>query len=1473
MEAYILYSELAKGATSTIFKGRLGGSLTYLALLQIPEEASDEAATRYAATHGMRHPNVCRAILHSQSPDEAWLVSEMCSGITLLDVIECDGPCIGDMAVPMMADILTAVAYVHTQGWVVGDLRPEKFLVRDNHLVLGSLARAFAYLALPDVKSTDDVLIHPRPLNFDTCSGLWHRLSALNATGCVAPEVLQTGLFSLASDLWATGTILLRLVTDTFPPLSASVAGSLPAALGLLLEGLLDPNPTTRFRWSDVLALPLTQSFEALQVLAPNLVQVDCALQEQLGAQLSPEPSSTSQGSTAPSLRQSAVTSSPMDTRVSHKQPLPLTAKTSQQATLESSQPPVNSSTAGLETDARDSIATIKASTSSSTSTIVGDDSILDDVTDKAERILSTFEEGSRAFGSNAKVTLSQSIQFNSDVLRPATMAGRVLHQADDPLPMSSTPRAKTAESGVPAGGWKRRRHLKHSQQEQQEQQQQHPLVQSKGQHQQPESVGKSESRSPIVHRRHTEDEVIGTTQAHGLMDVPDAATERRSFASHGKQDAADQQEESRPHSSAKFEPYASVSRSDQHPQEEAPMDDVPHLEPVHVTMTHVTNPLVTERLDQLNPHQLLSACATRLAMTHLQGAGNGRTDMSATGILADGPQQVCAELVVVESDLIVVPIFNPKVKPPKFDANSLGIPYVAKEDVCAMDDEKLAEFLASIMTALEIKPQSRQKSRASSRQRPHSGKADRSKIHLLSYVYNLVGDTDIANIFANSPVMPALCASFRTMPDFARERQAMVIGRILQTATMVFVEVDMGHILHLLSDALRDNFRTTKLKPLLASCLGEAMFYAATQHNAQEEQLPEHWTIPMIALKMIFKCLGRDEHSSVQLPAIRTIENLASTPGEHMQHLKRQDVMLTAWRVLFHSNNASIRRACASTLMHLSILDPGLCQGLIDNAGADHIVDVLADSNTRVQQATLTCCLSLFANPSAIPSRAVSALADSPQTYSNLLRCVKSKSLAVKAKAFLLLGLLLPREPSALCAALSTSAGLHSGLDQLMNEIKRINNDMIVDEDAEMLHYLQKCAMSFVHAVSVWAPTYVIELLEAFQGVEGRRNPTPLRSKRLFDLLEQLVLLDAVVQCDVFVALLAQHHIPDYLQMLFYVAEVSVADTMVPDASRDDIHKYISQIYTVVTRVIQFAPTELPLHLARLASIVVHFAESSRDALQMAVHTYAIASKLVHERNQWDRASATFLESEDLLAALPMLPSFILACQTSPAPVSSLVNHFLIDLWLAVQSGWQHNFMSSALVEQSLHQLQSMVDILSAAELESVQLPTYSTDRDSSLVVSNVLFIASAASPDSIFKWLIAHRIAVRVSLGFITELKALQSEYGEIESLESKLDCLDGITTFLLTILKLVNTKLGKSKFKSKQRAIEQHMAATLCLPEAIVQALSLIGDSKPELTQKLQLALVLICEGLGGSVPNLSPYRTFHTQVDTTLLDLLV
>eukprot|EP00049_Salpingoeca_infusionum_P010626 m.183672 g.183672 ORF g.183672 m.183672 type:complete len:1355 (-) comp14696_c0_seq4:2421-6485(-) len=1014
---------------------------------------------------------------------------------------------------------------------------------------------------------------------------------------------------------------------------------------------------------------------------------------------------------------------------------------------------------------------------------------------------------------------------------------------------------------------------LLYQQQEQQEQQQQHPLVQSKGQHQQPESVGKSESRSPIVHRRHTEDEVIGTTQAHGLMDVPDAATERRSFASHGKQDAADQQEESRPHSSAKFEPYASVSRSDQHPQEEAPMDDVPHLEPVHVTMTHVTNPLVTERLDQLNPHQLLSACATRLAMTHLQGAGNGRTDMSATGILADGPQQVCAELVVVESDLIVVPIFNPKVKPPKFDANSLGIPYVAKEDVCAMDDEKLAEFLASIMTALEIKPQSRQKSRASSRQRPHSGKADRSKIHLLSYVYNLVGDTDIANIFANSPVMPALCASFRTMPDFARERQAMVIGRILQTATMVFVEVDMGHILHLLSDALRDNFRTTKLKPLLASCLGEAMFYAATQHNAQEEQLPEHWTIPMIALKMIFKCLGRDEHSSVQLPAIRTIENLASTPGEHMQHLKRQDVMLTAWRVLFHSNNASIRRACASTLMHLSILDPGLCQGLIDNAGADHIVDVLADSNTRVQQATLTCCLSLFANPSAIPSRAVSALADSPQTYSNLLRCVKSKSLAVKAKAFLLLGLLLPREPSALCAALSTSAGLHSGLDQLMNEIKRINNDMIVDEDAEMLHYLQKCAMSFVHAVSVWAPTYVIELLEAFQGVEGRRNPTPLRSKRLFDLLEQLVLLDAVVQCDVFVALLAQHHIPDYLQMLFYVAEVSVADTMVPDASRDDIHKYISQIYTVVTRVIQFAPTELPLHLARLASIVVHFAESSRDALQMAVHTYAIASKLVHERNQWDRASATFLESEDLLAALPMLPSFILACQTSPAPVSSLVNHFLIDLWLAVQSGWQHNFMSSALVEQSLHQLQSMVDILSAAELESVQLPTYSTDRDSSLVVSNVLFIASAASPDSIFKWLIAHRIAVRVSLGFITELKALQSEYGEIESLESKLDCLDGITTFLLTILKLVNTKLGKSKFKSKQRAIEQHMAATLCLPEAIVQALSLIGDSKPELTQKLQLALVLICEGLGGSVPNLSPYRTFHTQVDTTLLDLLV
>ena len=53
-----------------------------------------------------------------------------------------------------------------------------------------------------------------------------------------------------------------------------------------------------------------------------------------------------------------------------------------------------------------------------------------------------------------------------------------------------------------------------------------------------------------------------------------------------------------------------------------------------------------------------------------------------------------------------------------------------------------------------------------------------------------------------------------------------------------------MSEIFMVLSETIRDNFRNSKLKQSLLPCLGEFLFYAATQEE-NEGRLNENWEVP----------------------------------------------------------------------------------------------------------------------------------------------------------------------------------------------------------------------------------------------------------------------------------------------------------------------------------------------------------------------------------------------------------------------------------------------------------------------------------------------------------------------------------------------------------------------------------------------------------------------------------------------------
>ena len=138
----------------------------------------------------------------------------------------------------------------------------------------------------------------------------------------------------------------------------------------------------------------------------------------------------------------------------------------------------------------------------------------------------------------------------------------------------------------------------------------------------------------------------------------------------------------------------------------------------------------------------------------------------------------------------------------------------------------------------------------------------------------------------------------------------------------------------------------------------------------------------------MVFKCLSRDEDKGVQLVAARSLENMASVDGAHQESLRRPDVMLMLWRVLFYANTGGLRRACAATMLHIAYADSSLFQHVLDKAGVASVVDLFQDANPRVTQAVLSCCLLCFSE--AQPQRRGQiALADNPTTVPLLIRCV----------------------------------------------------------------------------------------------------------------------------------------------------------------------------------------------------------------------------------------------------------------------------------------------------------------------------------------------------------------------------------------------------------------------------------------------------------------------------------------------------
>lgn len=215
-----------------------------------------------------------------------------------------------------------------------------------------------------------------------------------------------------------------------------------------------------------------------------------------------------------------------------------------------------------------------------------------------------------------------------------------------------------------------------------------------------------------------------------------------------------------------------------------------------------------------------------------------------------------------------------------------------------------------------------------------------------------------------------------------------------MRQATDIQLDVPMGEVLHRLCDALRDLFREVPVKKMIVACLGESLFYVATQTSSGE--VPSSWSIPAIVYQMLMRCLRPDEDPGVLLHAVRTVENAATVPGQHSVSLARNDVVLALWALLAHAKQVSLRRTCIAATFHLCCLDPNLLQHLIDKAGVPALTELLRDASPRVRQAVLSLLLLPFSEEVPLP-RAGIALLENEDLVPLLMRqvvcfCVEQK-------------------------------------------------------------------------------------------------------------------------------------------------------------------------------------------------------------------------------------------------------------------------------------------------------------------------------------------------------------------------------------------------------------------------------------------------------------------------------------------------
>ncbi|KAH6620643.1 kinase-like domain-containing protein [Chaetomium sp. MPI-SDFR-AT-0129] len=161
------------------------------------------------------HPGIVRLYYTFQDEASLYYVLDLCNGGELLGVLKKTGTFDVECTRFYGAQILDAIAYMHSRGVIHRDLKPENVLLDDQmHIKITDFGTA---KLLPDPREPrppEDPLSHNKPQEEK------RNASFVGTAEYVSPELLTDKAVGKPSDLWAFGCIIYQLLVGR-PPFKA----------------------------------------------------------------------------------------------------------------------------------------------------------------------------------------------------------------------------------------------------------------------------------------------------------------------------------------------------------------------------------------------------------------------------------------------------------------------------------------------------------------------------------------------------------------------------------------------------------------------------------------------------------------------------------------------------------------------------------------------------------------------------------------------------------------------------------------------------------------------------------------------------------------------------------------------------------------------------------------------------------------------------------------------------------------------------------------------------------------------------------------------------------------------------------------------------------------------------------------------------------------------------------------------------